>query len=281
MAWVCSWETSLLVLGQVAGAGTGDQCDDLVAVGLDGPTTGDAAPRPHRPDRVGKLEYLAKLWLIRMIAWPSLFNRWMSSSTVSEYRAGYANRSSLLMVKIATGTGAGIVIGGSIYRGEDGAAGDIGHIQLSPQGDVDPPRCRCGNLGCVEAYASGWALVRDLREQGRPVGTVGDLVTLVRDGDPDVRSMTHEAGRVIGMALADAVSLLNPSVVVIGGELGNAADNLVAGIREMVHARSLPLATRSLEIVQTTLGGQAGLTGLSTILTDHIFNPAVIDAQLS
>lgn len=270
VAWVCSWETSLLVLGQVAGAGTGDQCDDLVAVGLDGPTTGDLAPA-RIVQIASESEYLAKLWLIRMIAWPSLFNRWMSSSTVSEYRAGYANRSSLLMVKIATGTGAGIVIGGSIYQGEDGAAGDIRTSSSVHKGTSTRRGAAAAISAASGAYASGWALVRDLREQGRPVGTVGDLVTLVRDGDPDVRSMTHGAGP--SDQLADAVSLLNPSVVVIGGELGNAADNLVAGIREMVHARSLPLATRSLEIVQTTLGGQAGLTGLSTILTDHIFNP--------
>jgi predicted NBD/HSP70 family sugar kinase len=133
----------------------------------------------------------------------------------------------------------------------------------------------------VEAYAAGWALVRDLQAEGRAVNGVPDLVRLVQAGDPVALNMTREAGRTIGIALSDAVSLLNPAVVVIGGELGDAAANIVAGVREAVYARSLPLATRRLEIQAATLGHTAGLNGLAITLTDHVYDPARVDASLA
>lgn len=251
-----------------------------IALALPGPVDFASARVVRPPIMVGWDGFDIRRWFAGRFDCPVIVDNDANAMTLGEYRAEFPHRTSMLMLKIATGVGAGIVTGGTLYRGEDGAAGDIGHIQINPPGNGEPPRCRCGNLGCAEAYAGGWALVRDLRARGRDVSTVADLVELVNGGDPEVRSMTREAGRVIGIALADAVSLLNPSVVVIGGELGTAADNLVAGIRELVYARSLPLATRQLEIVQTVLGPVAGLTGLATVITDHIFDPALIDARL-
>lgn len=251
-----------------------------IALALPGPVDFASATVVRPPIMVGWDGFDIRRWFAPRFDCPVIVDNDANAMTLGEYRAEYPHRTSMLMLKIATGIGAGIVTGGTLYRGEDGAAGDIGHIQINPPGAGAPPRCRCGNLGCAEAYAGGWALVRDLRARGRDVSSVADLVALVHGGDPEVRAMTREAGRVIGIALADAVSLLNPSVVVIGGDLGIAADNLVAGIRELVYARSLPLATRQLEIVQTVLGPVAGLTGLSTVVTDHIFDPALIDARL-
>ncbi len=135
-------------------------------------------------------------------------------------------------------------------------------------------------LRCVEAHASGWALLRDLQAQGRDIGSVPELIELVRSGDPLALNLTRDAGRTIGIALADTVSLLNPAVVVIGGELGDAAPNLVAGIRETIYARSLPLATRRLDVQPATLGHFAGLRGMAHTLTDFLFDPVRVDAQL-
>ena len=267
-----------------------------IGLALPGPIDFGSATVVRPPIMVGWDGYPIREWFARTFHCPVIVDNDANVMTLGEYRAQDAHWSSMVMLKIATGIGAGIIAGSAIYRGEDGAAGDIGHIQITPAQVVavqaggattpmtvdqdSPPRCRCGNLGCVEAYAGGWALVRDLRERGRDVTTVADLVDLLKSGDPEVLAMTRQAGRTIGIALADAVSLLNPGAVMIGGELGAAADNLVAGVREVIYARCLPLATRRLEIVPTKLGNHAGLTGLATILTDHIFDPARIDAQL-
>ena len=120
--------------------------------------------------------------------------------------------------------------------------------------DESAPVCRCGNR-CVEAYGGGWALLRDLRATGRDVSTISDIARLLESGDPLAVSLVRRAGRFIGVALSDAVSLLpNPSVVIVGGELAASAATLIAGIRESIYARSLPLGN-------STAGGGARAAG--------------------
>ena len=162
-----------------------------------------------------------------------------------------------------------------------GPPGDIGHIQVVVPEEGTPPQCRCGNQGCIEAYAGGWALVRDLQEAGLDVATVHDAVQLIASGDPTATRLLRRAGRIIGIALSDAVSLLNPEVVVIGGELAAAENHLFAGIRESVYARSLPLATRRLQIVPAAQREMAGVSGLVTALCDHLYEPSRVDALLA
>jgi predicted NBD/HSP70 family sugar kinase len=172
--------------------------------------------------------------------------------------------SDLLVVKVGTGVGAGIISGGRVLRGAAGSAGDIGHTEAdNVTGRADHPICRCGKVGCVEAYAGGWALVRDASAAGLKVKDVQSFLRCLSAGDPVARALTAEAGRVIGSAIATAVSLLNPDQVVLGGSLGLVGDHLVAGVREQVYARSLPLATRSLRIETSKLGHDAGVRGLA------------------
>jgi predicted NBD/HSP70 family sugar kinase len=208
-----------------------------------------------------------------------------NAKALGEHAGEFADRDSLVMVKVATGIGAGIIAHGTIYRGADGAAGDIGHIQIDPRDDGlgtgDPPICRCGNVGCLEAYAGGWALLRDLRNAGRDASAIPDVVGLIVAGDALAVNLARRAGRFIGRTLSEVVSLLNPSVVVIGGELAAGSDYVIAGIRESVYARSSPLATRTLQIVPARLGDRAGTVGLTSVLTDYLFDPPRVDAAFS
>ena len=122
----------------------------------------------------------------RAVRCPVLVDNDANAMTLGEHTANFAECDSLVMVKVATGIGAGIIAQGEIYRGADGAAGDIGHIQISPPADWhrrSAPVCRCGNTGCLEAYAGGWALIRDLHE-GRNVAAIDDIVRLAEAGDP-------------------------------------------------------------------------------------------------
>jgi predicted NBD/HSP70 family sugar kinase len=202
----------------------------------------------------------------------------VNAMAVGEQRLCYPEVDHLAFLKVGTGVGCGIIAGGQVLRGAQGAAGDIGHTRVTVPDVASEPVCICGNTGCVEAYASGWALIRDLRAAGQAVDTVDDVVGLIRAGDPAAARLARRAGRILGEAVADAVSVLNPAVVVIGGQLGHAEEQLLAGIREIVYQRCLPLATRSLQLVRTQLDLRAGVLGLALLLTDAILAPDQVEA---
>ncbi|KQS58619.1 hypothetical protein ASG36_11315 [Geodermatophilus sp. Leaf369] len=191
----------------------------------------------------------------------------------------------LLFLKVGTGVGSGVVSNGRVVRGAQGSAGDIGHTWAdTPDGTPAEPRplCRCGKTGCLEAYASGWALVDQLAAAGHPVGSVDGLLTAVRAGERYAVAAVREAGRVLGAGVAQAVSMLNPSVVVVGGQLAEADEHLLAGIRERVAARSLPLATRDLQIVRSKLDGDAGVLGLAAGIAERVMSdPDVLLAAVA
>lgn len=208
---------------------------------------------------------------------PTLVDNDVNAMAFGEQRACWPQHPHMLMIKVGTGIGCGIIVNGEIHRGAQGAAGDLGHIPYSGE---TGPICRCGNIGCVEAYAGGWALLRDLRALGHTVESSNDVVHLIRAGQPDAVRLARQAGRILGQAISDAVSFFNPSLVVIGGQLAHADEPLLAGIREIVYRRSLPLATRDLQIITSRLDKQAGVTGLALMLGDHLFTPRTIDRVL-
>ncbi len=183
----------------------------------------------------------------------------------------------MLFIKIATGIGAGIISSGELQRGANGTAGDLGHVRV-PRGD--DVLCRCGNYGCLEALASGPAVARQLHAQGLAASNGGDVLRLVADGNLQAIQALRQAGRDVGDVLATVVNLLNPSMIVIGGSMGEAGEHLVAGIREVVYRRSLPLATSHLRIGISMAGDQAAILGASQMVTQHVLSPAVIEATL-
>jgi predicted NBD/HSP70 family sugar kinase len=184
----------------------------------------------------------------------------------------------LLFVKAATGIGLGYVTNGVVQRGAQGCFGDIGHIQLPEHNDV---LCHCGNFGCVEAVAGGAALAAQLTLAGIPTEDAREVVEHIRAGVPEAIRATREAGRNIGIVLASVVNVLNPSRLVLGGELADAGDPLIAGIREIVYRRSTPLATRSLQIAQSSVGGLSGVIGAAAMAIEHVLSPAAVDAELT
>ena len=183
----------------------------------------------------------------------------------------------LLYVKIGTGIGCGIVAGRRIHRGAQGAAGDIGHVRLAGHDHVV---CRCGNIGCLEAVAGGRALAQQLEAGGYKASTSQDVVRLVRDGNGDAIRMVREAGRALGEVMAACVNFFNPGVIVVGGDIGEVHEQLLAGLREVVFQRSLPLATRDLRVVTSQLGDRAGVIGAASMVIESILAPASVDSAL-
>ena len=183
----------------------------------------------------------------------------------------------MLLIKASTGLGAGIVCGGELQRGAVGGAGEFGHTKIPAAAGIV---CRCGDTGCLEAIAGGWALVRVMQQQGRGVGHVRDLVDLAVGGDPEARRLIREAGRHIGEVLAGAVNLLNPNALVIAGDMAKAYDILVAGLRETVYGNATALATRELQILPSTHYDQSGVIGCAAMILDSVLSVGAVDAAL-
>ncbi|SPT49849.1 ROK family transcriptional regulator [Actinomadura madurae] len=200
---------------------------------------------------------------------PAYLDNEVNAAALGEHQA-HPGVDDLLFVKVSTGIGAGVIAGGRIQRGALGAAGEIGHVPV-PSPDEAP--CRCGNVNCVEAIAGGTALLAR-----SPADDLPGLAALARSGDPATVALLRDAGRRIGEVVATAVNLLNPAVVVLGGDLVGADEPLIAGLREVVYQRSTALATRNLRIEPSRLGEQAGLTGCAAMVLDHILSPSAIDA---
>jgi predicted NBD/HSP70 family sugar kinase len=216
-------------------------------------------------------------WFRRHFDCPVLVENDANAMAWGEQRTSYPDITELFMLKLGTGVGAGLITRNRIFRGADGAAGDFGHLYSAPVDDSPVPQCRCGRYGCVEAYAGGWALVRDLNAAGVAVANVDDAVRLLRSGDLTAVGLARRNGRILGEAVAQAVSLFNPRVIVLTGQLSSAEDHLLAGIREVVYQRSLPLATRNLQIVLSRLESRAGVIGVALLLADTIFTGPRID----
>ncbi len=197
--------------------------------------------------------------------------------TIYEYRRHFPSFDDMLFIKAGTGIGSGMIADGRVFRGAQGAAGDIGHIQFSSE---DAPLCRCGKFGCVEARAAGWAIARDLTARGFKAETARDVIDLVERNTPEAIMLLRASGRAIGEVVSDAVSIINPSLIVVGGTLALGGDFLLSGIRELVYQRCLPLATRDLSIVLSASHEDSALFGAAYLLLEDMFAPAKVDALL-
>ena len=197
---------------------------------------------------------------------------------LSERRGLLEQHRDLVFLKASTGIGMGIVTGRKLLRGGLGSAGEIGHTKI-PAAKGLP--CRCGDTGCVEAVAAGWALVQAARTGGHEVTHVRDLVDLAAQGNGDARHLVRVAGRRIGEVVASAVNVLNPDAVVVGGDLARVYDIFVAGLRESLYAQASALATRELVIAPVTHGEQSGIVGCAAMAIREILDSAAVDRALA
>lgn len=189
---------------------------------------------------------------------------------LGEYWSRGLEDEQVLFVKVATGIGCGIITNGSVHRGADGAAGDIGHLRVAAAGDVV---CSCGNTNCLEAVASGSAVARQLAAEGLDVRYARDVVRLCQAGDARAVRLVRLAGQRIGEVLASLVSFYNPSRIILGGALAMLRDDLLAGIRAEVYHRALPLATRQLVIETAASGHRAGVLGGAILGANGALSP--------
>jgi predicted NBD/HSP70 family sugar kinase len=285
---------------------------DAIGIGVPGPVSFRDGVPVSPPIMPGWDRFPVREFLTREHGCPSVVDNDVNIMAIGERHGGVAHSvDDFLFVKIGTGIGCGIFLAGDVYRGTDGCAGDIGHIQVDSHGPV----CSCGNVGCLEALFSGAALAREalsaartggspaLAERfvaagGRPAGSGGavgggggsggggsggagvgavtatDVALGAAEGDVTCIKLIRDGGRRVGGVLAGLVSFANPSMIVIGGGLAQLGHILLAEIRSVVYRRSLPLATGNLPVVLSELGSRAGVTGAAVLASDVAFEQA-------
>ena len=256
-----------------------------VGIGVPGPVSFRDGVPVSPPIMPGWDRFPVREYVTREHGCPAVVDNDVNIMAIGERHGGVAHSvNDFLFVKIGTGIGCGIYLTGGVYRGTDGCAGDIGHIQVDSHGPV----CSCGNIGCLEALFSGAALAREatagarsgaspaLAERLATAGavTARDVAQGASEGDVTCIRLIRDGGRRVGGVLAGLVSFANPSMIVIGGGLAQLGHILLAEIRSVVYRRSLPLATGNLPVVLSELGPRAGVTGAAVLASDLAFEQA-------
>ncbi|GAA1372837.1 MULTISPECIES: ROK family transcriptional regulator [Catellatospora] len=258
---------------------------DGIGIGVPGPVSFRDGVPVSPPIMPGWDRFPVRELLTREHGCPAVVDNDVNIMAVGERNAGVAHSvDNFLFVKIGTGIGCGVFLGGEVYRGTDGCAGDIGHIQVDSHGPV----CSCGNIGCLEAVFSGAALAREATAAARSgtspalaerlatngVVTAMDVAIAAVEGDVVCVQLIRDGGRRIGTVLAGLVSFVNPSMIVIGGGLAQLGHIMLAEIRSVVYRRSLPLATGNLPLVLSELGPRAGVAGAAVLASEIAFEQA-------
>jgi predicted NBD/HSP70 family sugar kinase len=185
------------------------------------------------------------------------------------YGAGAGVRD-LIFVKVSTGVGAGLIFDGRLYRGTSGYAGELGHVQVEANGSL----CRCGSRGCLETLVSTPRIIAALQPMHAHPLTTADVVRLLDAGDSGAVRVVGDAGRTIGRSLADMCNVLNPEVVIVGGELGRPDGALTDGIREVIARYAQPGVARAMTVTTGTLENRAELLGAISLAVQRAGSPA-------
>ena len=285
-----------IVLGEVMSLGDellaaiDDEYGALMAVGvgLPGPVEHSTGRPISPPIMPGWDRYDVSGVLGAHFGVPVLVDNDVNIMALGERELAWSDVDDLIFIKIATGIGAGVISGGILQRGAQGTAGDLGHVFVARGTEIV---CRCGNRGCLEALASGPAIARALTAASATAGapsdaeatapkTSLDVVALVRQGDVDAIQAVRQAGRDLGEVLTTCVSLMNPSVIVIGGALSTAGEHLIAGVRESIYTRAMPFATEHLQIIQSRIGANAAIAGAGVLAIQSALSIDRVDAMV-
>lgn len=274
----------ITALGEVCLAEWKGDRSRLMGVGVAVPSPVD----PGSPDRV--LERVLPAWsgykvlerLASRFGAPVFVDNDANLGALAERWWGEAcGIDDFVYLKVATGVGAGIMIGGKIYRGATGVAGEIGHVAIDPGG----PECVCGNRGCLATFVGTRQLVDRARELMAcyPDSTLARTkpdIRAIEDAaladDPLALQVVREAAVRLGIVVAGVLNLLNPASVILGGGLARAGDRLTAPLREAVAARTLVASAGASDIRTSALGERATALGAST----HVLVAALNDPRL-
>jgi glucokinase len=185
----------------------------------------------------------------------------------------------LIYLGLGTGVGGGVIANGRLVSGAAGLGGELGHMLVS----LDGPRCSCGSVGCLEAYASGWAIAREsefvaatadgaaIRDQvGDGAITASAVAAAAQLGDPAAQAILDRAGTALGAAIGSLVNIFNPELVVIGGGLATLGDVLLEPARHVIPRYSFRAQREAVSLVLAALGDDSGLFGAGAIAMERV-----------
>lgn len=260
-----------------------------IGIGVPGPVefkTGRPVAPPIMPGWDG---YPVREYFAPDFACPVYVDNDVNLMALGEQWAGLGRGiENFLFIKVGTGIGCGIVCHGQLYRGSDGCAGDIGHIQVDGQTVI----CRCGNVGCLEAVAAAPAWVRMAHEAAdrspliadhlarQDTLTAQDVSDYAARGDHTCVEIIRQSARYIGHTLAGLVNFFNPSLIVIGGGVSRTGDVWLASIRQEIYRRSLPLGSRNLLVQRSQLRDRTGVVGAVAFAVQQLFSEAELSRLL-
>jgi predicted NBD/HSP70 family sugar kinase len=240
--------------GQVLGAGVAVSAPVLPSQRLSSP------PMLHD---WGEIDIAARL--SDLLALPVRVGNDATLGALAEWRLGAgAGVDDLIYVMLSEGVGAGLVLGGRLHHGATGAAGELGHVTVAPDGHI----CRCGSRGCLETVVGARALASAVAHTQGPERALGDILALAVDGDPGVRRLLADAGRTVGTALAGLCTVLDPRVVVVGGAAAAAGDVLVDAVRAALGRALPPVTNHAIQVVPARLGPATEALGAALLAAD-------------
>ena len=256
--------------GQVMGVGIG-------AAGACDSRAGQVISSPNLP---GWHRVPLKSIVEQGLGLPAFLENDANLGALGEHRFGAGKGvANLIYVTVSTGIGGGVILGGKLYTGACGTAGEVGHMTI----DANGPRCNCGNVGCWEALASGTALAREAvaRIQGGAKTSIlelagGDLGRVsaevveraARQGDGLAKELVLRAGHYLGVGLVNLVNIFNPELILIGGGLSKMSDLLFPTALALLKERAFEVASSCVRIEPARLGGDSGLLGAVALVLE-------------
>ncbi|WCB96266.1 Protein mlc [Baekduia alba] len=235
-------------LGRTVGVGVAVSAPILRELGDPGATSILPGWGPFAPG--GELE--------RRLGRPVLMGNDANLGALAEVRHGAGRGArNVVYVMLSGGIGAGLILDGALFLGHSGLTGELGHVATDPDGRI----CRCGNRGCLETVASAAALLEALRPLHGPDVTLDDAIAMARAGDPGCRRLFADAGRTVGRAVGAICNLVNPELVIVGGEMSVVGDVLVDAVGEGIALATIPAIARDAEVVPGSLGERAEVLG--------------------
>ena len=255
-------------------------------IGVGGPvdfSTGRLVAPPIMPGWNG---YSVRSWLRERYDAPVWVDNDVNLMALGEwYKGTPRDGRDLLYIHVDEGVGAGLVSRGTVFRGDTGAAGDIGHIQVT---DDETALCRCGQIGCLEAVAGGWRLVRELTERAgespllsarlaeKGLLTAEDVGLAALAGDSLAAAEVVQGARLVGVTTANLVNFVNPGTVVLGGGALRVGDFVFRTFEEALRRRTSKLAGQRLRVRPASLDFREGVTGAAILAIEHLFGPASV-----
>jgi glucokinase len=182
------------------------------------------------------------------------------AAAIGEWKCGAGQGlQSLVYITVSTGIGGGVIVDGNVMRGRKGMAGHIGHMAIMPDGLP----CNCGSIGCWEAYAAGPAFT--VRAKAK---SASDVFAAAQQGDVTAQQHVDDEAHFLGLGITSLLHLYSPEIVIMGGGLSNAFDQLFPGISNYVSKNAMP-AFRDVPIAKAALGGNSGLIGAAAMVFEN------------